>query len=152
MSVPMSQARQSICNLFEDIKKLDLVLSVKNSADGDLSAVNAHGHFSLFPKNWKEKDEGEETLIACLAQGQTELPKENLTATGEPPIHVHVDWGKVGSVRVKNLRLHLIETNFCIALLAVNSGAVLVAFYGKKEKPESQVFLKRWPLGDHPLK
>lgn len=150
MPVPMALARQSICNLFEDIKDLDLVLSVKNSADGDLSAVNAHGHFTLFHKNWKEKGKGEETLIACLAQGQTELPK-SLTSTGEPPLHVHVDWGRVGSVRVENLRLDLIETNFRIALLAVNSGAVLVAFYGKIETPKSQGFLKRWPMGDHAL-
>ncbi len=148
MSVPMTIARPGIHHVFDDLKNLDLVLGVKNTVHGmrdtegprDLSSVNAHGRFSLVLQDWGAT--GRETLVAYVLPG-------HLAPTGEPSVHVHVDWNSARFLRVEDFRLPLIGTDVRIAFVTDSPGGdVLLGFYARKDTPTFQRFIKNWQMGD----
>lgn len=148
MAVPMTIARTSIEEAFADLMDLDLVLGVKNiGKSSDLSAVNAHGHFRLVVQDWGSK--GRETLVAYTPPSERQPPTAE---TGEPLVHVHVDWDRVRFLRVEKVHLPLIGADIRISFVTASpNGEVLLAFYARQDTLAYQEFAQKRAIADHPL-
>ena len=88
----------------------DVILNVKG---GEHCAVNAHGRFGAFEKHWANADtDPDETLLALdpAAGGGS------LTPSGDPRVHVHVDWNAVRWAIVRRRVLPLVGTDHEIVL------------------------------------
>lgn len=105
-----ASARQ--LEFISDLEQLpDVILSVKHGED---CAVNMHGRFGAFEKHWAEADtDSDETLLALDPTAD-----RSLTSSGEPRVHVHVDWNAVRWAIVRRRELPLVGTDHEIVLCA----------------------------------
>lgn len=139
-----SLAGRAVADIFQELAGKNLVLGHKG---GEVSSVNAHGSFVLFPKQWDNGDE--ETLVGWLPRGQLVPP---LSDTGEPLVHVHVaDWGSVRLLRVEPFGPLKIGTDLRIGFFTQPpQEKMLFCFYASSRDPELADFLKN-RRGDTPL-
>jgi hypothetical protein len=140
---PRTTARPSQVDLFRALRQVrELCLAIKNdgpSGDGNLASVNIHGRFDLFPKHWRGFETPNEDLVFCSSSSF-------VTTSGEPTVHVHVDWNKARHVVVQNRELPLIGTDTEIAILETVEPEVRVLwFYGRRA--DLGAFFERFPLG-----
>lgn len=127
MPKQMCVASEKQREFFAALSKIDLlVLGMKNLPDveqprelkdwpsSDSVSINAHGRFFLFDKYWPEaKDRRHETLIAFSPSNKCEL-----TDTGEPLVHFHVDWRQIKWANVDQPARTLIGADHQIVLSA----------------------------------
>ena len=92
LRVPASPKQR---RFFQSISRLDnLILSMANRGTEHSAAVNAHGRFVLFDLYWPDSEDAanhpQETVLAFAPMASL-----TLADTGEPSVHVHVDWSAV---------------------------------------------------------
>jgi len=116
----------------------DVILSVKG---GEQCAVNARGRFGAFEKHWNSADtDPDETLLALAPAAGA----GSLTPSGEPRVHVHVDWNAVRWAIVRRRVLPLVGTDQEIVLCADRElDARITTFFVRTGEP-LRAFVDRW--------
>jgi hypothetical protein len=100
-----------------------LVLSV---TDRSSFAVNAHGRFYLHPREWPASARQAALAEDLLGMG---IPNDPRTETGEPHVHVHVDWNQITRLRFETKPLNRIGADVKIVLARE---VQVLAFYAKE--------------------
>jgi hypothetical protein len=72
----------------------NLILSMRERPEQDAASMNAHGRFQLLDKLWPGSadphNHERETLLAFHSG-----PELEMADTGEPLVHLHVDWSAI---------------------------------------------------------
>ena len=114
-------ASQQQKDFFSEISSLpDLVLGVKRD---EVCSVNAHGRFRLYDKHWIGHHKSETLIEFC----PTSLKQPKMTETGEPLVHLHVDW--------RIVRFCLIEDR-CLPLIGTKKEIV----FAQSKSPKTRLF------------
>jgi hypothetical protein len=130
-------ASQSQKGFFTDLSGLpDLVLGLKRE---EVCSLNAHGQFHLVDKDWGQMREPE-TLVAFHASTSAQ---PEITATGEPLVHLHVDWSQVHYCLILDRRLPLIKTDKEIVFATSDNPETRVFWFYSKVTPELESLIKK---------
>jgi hypothetical protein len=131
-------------DFFDSISQMNaLVLSMIDRPDNHIAAVNAHGRFVLFDKYWPGSQDSEnsaqETLLAFA-------PLTNLVFadTGEPLVHVHIDWSAIRFAWIGPRPTTLIGTDKEIVLCREPDKASRVLWFHFRVWEDTSAF-ERWP-------
>jgi hypothetical protein len=87
-----------------------LILSMRESPEGDAASVNAHGRFQLMDKSWPGSEDPQnharETLLAFSTGAAVDMGD-----TDEPLVHLHVDWSLIRFAWIGERKPTLIGTD-----------------------------------------
>jgi len=139
--IPASRKQR---DFFSSVSQMEeLVLSMIDRPDDHVAAVNAHGRFVLFDKYWPGSEDpvnsAQETLIAFTPATTLELAN-----TGEPLVHVHVDWSTIRYAWIGSRPATLIGTDKEIVLCKEPDKASRVVWFHFRLW-EQAAPLDRWP-------
>ena len=125
--------------LFERLSAVPFVLGAK--PENDYWSVNLHGRFVLYDKDWsaKTQDSPHETLLAMRAEDAV-----SLTLSGEPLVHLHIDWGQIRWARFQVQALPLIGTDRVVAFYAKQEITRIFALYCLDKDVQGVMKLDEW--------
>jgi hypothetical protein len=122
---------------FTELSKLsDLVLALKRE---EVCSLNAHGRFRLVDKHWPQTEKTE-TLVAFHPSTSEEPEK---TASGEPLVHLHVDWSQIHYCLILTRQLPLIKTEKEIVFATSENPDTRVFWFYAKETTELASLIKK---------
>lgn len=120
-----------------------LVLSMRERPDNDAASVNAHGRFRLLDKLWPGSDDDRnherETLLAFSRDSGIDMAD-----TGEPVVHLHVDWSAIRFVWIGARPATLIGTDKEVVLCREKDKESRV-FWFNLHRWEDLPGMDRWP-------
>lgn len=140
MPVPRTVASVEQKAFFARLSAVPLVLGAK--APSDQWSVNLHGNILLYDKDWSTKTNKDphETLLA-IRDTNDAVP---LTSSGEPRVHLHVDWRDVRWARLEVQPLDLIGTDRAVVFYLNKESTRLFALYCLDKDIGTVMALGKW--------
>jgi hypothetical protein len=123
-----------------------LILSMRERPESDAASVNAHGRFQLLDVAWPgsaDAHNGErETLLAFAPRASFDMAD-----TGEPLVHLHVDWSLIRYAWIGTRPPTLIGTNKEVVLCREKDKDSRVFWFNLRDWSDLSG-MPQWPQGE----